>query len=113
MGGCSLREKRRRRTFSRRRMGRGTQGSGRRGKCWAFWANRNRTLVIASAAKQSRIFPQRHGSLRCARNDELLDHPCSQIGVRHEARIVLAKYAVTVARNEAIHRVAQRFRDGK
>src|SRR3954469_7155798 len=111
MDACSLRERRRRRTFSRRRTGRGIQGSGRRGKCWAFWANRNRTLVIASAAKQSRIFPQRQpGLLRCARKDELLDHPRPQVGIRYDARIILAEDAVAVARDEVVERAAQRFR---
>ena len=100
---------------SRRRMGRGTAGSERRRKCWRLWASRNRTLpsLRAQRSNPESVRSGSPGLLRCARNDELLDHPCSQIGIRHEARIVLAKNAIAIVRDEAVDRIPQRFRHGE
>ena len=81
MGGCSLPGRRRRRIFSRPRMGRGIRGRGRRGR-----------------------------SLQRSSCEFLLDHPRPKRFIRHKTRLILPENPVAIARDEIVDRVAPCFR---
>ena len=102
MGVCSLPERRPRRTFSRPRMGRGTVGSGRRGKCWLRWRRNNSVIAGWSAGPdpESRRFRVRcfasprndgsHYSITLARN--------SASGTKHASYFPKIRYRLRATR---------------